>query len=157
MGEVPGRAARKMKIDGKALVDKERSNPAHVVVSTSNTGSVRFTNCSFWGGGGVNNVARVAGKGFINFGDCAFRHWGGPDQSLPAFDIEGGTVQVHDCQFNWNSPQGAVGAKATGALFANNTYTGEWRLTAPKGANVQATGNLRADCAFPGQMKPEKK
>ncbi len=123
MGEVPGRAARRMNIDGLALVDRENSNPAQIVVGETNTGSVRFMNCSFWGQ--ANNIARIAGKGWINFGDCAFRQWGGRDQSIPAFDIQGGVAQVHDCQFNWNAPQFAIGPEARGVIAANNTYTGE--------------------------------
>ena len=157
MGEVPGRAARKLGIDGRAMVDKEKSNPTHIVVNETNQGSVRFVNCTFWGGSGVNHVARVAGKGIINFGDCAFRHWGGPEASLPAFVIEGGVAQIHDCQFNWNAPQFSIGPNANGALIANNTYTGEWRVEAPEGANVMAANNLRADSPYPGPKKPEKK
>ena len=151
MGEVPGRSARKQGIDGKALVDQENSNPTHVVVSETNQGSVRFSNCTFWGG--ANHVARVAGKGWINFGDCAFRQWGGPEAALPAFVADGGNLQVHDSQFNWNAPQFAIGPHANGTLIVNNTYTGEWRGTAPDGANVQAANNLRADSFFPGPQK----
>ncbi|MCX7014327.1 MAG: hypothetical protein NTW86_17545 [Candidatus Sumerlaeota bacterium] len=41
-------------------------------------------------------------------------------------------------------------------MIANNTYTGEWRVAAPDGANVLSANNLRADSFFPGPKKIER-
>jgi len=141
MGWVAGRKAKPRGIPEDIFVDKENSNPACVVIAGSNAGSVRFTNCSFWGG--ANNICRQDGTGPVVFGDCAFRNWGGDERDIPAFDVQGAVLQVHDSHFMSDAPQLNVGPKASGVIMRGNSYVGEWRSNAPENVNLSIEGNLR--------------
>ena len=44
-----------------------------VRVGQTNSGSVRFVNCAFWGP--CNQIAKIEGRGTVGFSDCTFVQW----------------------------------------------------------------------------------
>ncbi|HTQ11375.1 MAG TPA: hypothetical protein VMI31_15020, partial [Fimbriimonadaceae bacterium] len=72
-------------------------DPTMIRISPTNTGSVRFSNCAFWGP--CNQIAWIEGKGTVGFGDCTFVQW-----KKNAIDALGGAVLVRGCEFRDNQP-----------------------------------------------------
>jgi hypothetical protein len=71
--------------DGKdepLCVGAERT---HVVVQSSNTGSVKFLHSNFWGP--VKMSAQVGGSGTVAFNDCSFLAWDCPDSTAPCLQV----------------------------------------------------------------------
>ena len=79
-------------------------DPSMVVISSTNTGVVRFTNCAFWGP--CNQCAEIAGLGTVGFSDCTFVQWDGRNEGRFAVHATGGTVLVRGCDFR--EDKGAV-------------------------------------------------
>jgi hypothetical protein len=72
-------------------------DPTMVRVEKSNSGSVRFVNCAFWGP--CNQIAKIAGQGTIGFGDCTFVQWDRSKEGRAAIQAESGTLLVRGCEF----------------------------------------------------------
>jgi hypothetical protein len=102
-------------------------DPTMVRVEATNSGSVRFVNCAFWGP--CNQIAKVAGKGTVGFSDCSFVQWDRNNQGLPALQFTGGTVLVRGCEFQANKPQIELGEKVRRAVISDNIITGKPRIT----------------------------
>jgi len=110
-------------------------DPTMIEVAQSNTGSVRFVNCAFWGP--CNQIAKIAGAGTVGFGDCTFVQWGGQDGTRPAIQAQSGTVLVRGCEFRQDRPQIQLGEKVTRAVIAENIFTGAERITNQSKGNIQ--------------------
>ena len=82
-------------------------DPTMVEVKASNTGSVRFVNCAFWGP--CNQIAHVAGKGTVGFGDCTFVQWDRKKAGVPALRAESGSLLVRGCEFQEDKPHIELG------------------------------------------------
>ena len=102
-------------------------DPTMVRVETTNSGSVRFVNCAFWGP--CNQIARIAGKGTVGFGDCSFVQWGGAAKDRFALDIQSGTALVHGCEFRQDLQQIRLGEGVRRAVVTGNVFAGEQRIT----------------------------
>ena len=61
-----------------------------VDVQSSNTGSIRFMNSSFWGP--CHQSAKMAGTGTAGFSDCIFVQWDRNGGGWAAIQVVGGTV-----------------------------------------------------------------
>jgi hypothetical protein len=72
-------------------------DPTMVDVLPTNSGAVRFSNCSFWGP--CNQIAKANGTGLLGFGDCTFVQWDGRHTGAPAILAQGGTLMVRGCEF----------------------------------------------------------
>jgi len=72
-------------------------DPTMVAISQTNTGSVRFSNCAFWGP--CNQIARIEGRGTVGFSDCTFVQW-----KKSAIEALQGTVLVRGCEFREDRP-----------------------------------------------------
>ena len=48
-------------------------DPTMVEVGPTNSGSVRLSNCAFWGP--CNQISKIAGNGTVGFSDCTFCAW----------------------------------------------------------------------------------
>lgn len=110
-------------------------DPTMVSVAETNSGSVRFVNCAFWGP--CNQVAKIAGTGTVGFSDCTFTQWGGKEGTLAAIQATGGTVLVRGCEFRQDRPQITLGPKVRRAVIAENVFTGAQRVTNESTGNVQ--------------------
>ncbi|HVV71484.1 MAG TPA: glycosyl hydrolase family 28-related protein [Verrucomicrobiae bacterium] len=114
-------------------------DPTMVRVEGSNTGSVRFVNCAFWGP--CNQIAKIAGRGTVGFTDCSFVQWDRKKEGLHALQVESGTVLVRGCEFREDKPQIALGEKVARAIIADNVIRGELRLDNQSKGKVKVTDN----------------
>ena len=102
-------------------------DPTMVSVTTTNTGSVRFVNCAFWGP--CHQIAKVAGKGTVGFSDCTFVQWDKQNDGRPALKVDSGTVLVRGCEFRENKAQIELGEGVRRAVITGNIFTGKARIT----------------------------
>ena len=114
-------------------------DPTMVEVRNSNTGSVRFVNCAFWGP--CNQIARIAGKGTVGFGDCTFVQWDHNKQGLPALRAEGGSLIVRGCEFQEDKPQIELGESVRRAVIMGNIFTGKARVANQSKGQITLTDN----------------
>jgi hypothetical protein len=101
-------------------------DPTMVEVGPTNTGSVRFSNCAFWGP--CNQIAKIAGRGTIGFSDCTFVSWDRHDEGRCALQVKGGSVLVRGCEFQVDKPQIDLGADVRRAVVADNLIKGKLRV-----------------------------
>lgn len=101
-------------------------DPTMVRVESSNTGSVRFSNCAFWGP--CNQIALLAGKGTVGFGDCTFVQWDRKNEQRAAIRSESGRLLIRGCEFQSDKPHVYLGEKATRAILSDNIAPGELRV-----------------------------
>lgn len=115
-------------------------DPTEVVVGPANHGSVRFSNCAFWGPS--HQIARVDGKGTVGFSDCTFCAWDRDKEGRPALQINGGSVLVRGCEFQANKPQIALGTNVMRAVIADNLVRGKLRLKNESSRQVEIHDNV---------------
>jgi hypothetical protein len=101
-------------------------DPTMVRVESTNSGSVRFVNCAFWGP--CNQIARIAGKGTVGFSDCTFVQWDRNKEDRAALQIESGTILVRGCEFRENKPQISLGESVQRAVISDNVINGKQRI-----------------------------
>jgi len=110
-------------------------DPTMIEIAQSNTGSIRFVNCAFWGP--CNQIAKIGGMGTVGFGDCTFVQWGGKDGDRPALQAQSGTVLIRGCEFRQDRPQIQLGKDVSRAIIAENIFTGTERIINQSKGNVQ--------------------
>ena len=114
-------------------------DPTMIRVDKDNHGSVRFSNCAFWGP--CNRIAALDGKGTVGFGDCTFSQWGHnkDDRTFAAIEALGGSVLIRGCEFQEDKPQVVLRDGVTRAIVSENIITGAERIVnESKGAVVIA-------------------
>ena len=114
-------------------------DPTMVEVGPTNSGSVRFVNCAFWGP--CNQIAKVAGKGTVGFSDCTFVQWDQKREGRPALKLDSGTVLVRGCEFRENKPQIELGEGIRRAVITGNVLTGKERITNRSKGQVKLADN----------------
>ena len=114
-------------------------DPTMVDVKPTNTGSIRFVNCAFWGE--CNQVAKIAGKGTVGFSDCTFCAWGGAKHDKAAINATGGAVLVRGCEFEADGLQVDLKANVRRAVITDNIITGKTRISNSSKGNVQISNN----------------
>ncbi len=114
-------------------------DPTMIDVKPTNTGTVRFVNCAYWGP--CNQIAKIAGTGTVGFGDCTFVQWGGKEKNRHALHVDSGTVLVRGCEFRQDRPQIHLGENVRRAVIAENIFTGAKRITNQSKGNVQIALN----------------
>ena len=112
-----------------------------ISVGTTNTGSVRFVNCAFWGP--CNQIAKIAGQGTVAFSDCTFMQWDHKNEGKPALQIESGTIMVRGCEFQQDKPQLELGENVRRAVVSDNLLKGEPRLINHSKLAVKLIGDER--------------
>ncbi len=101
-------------------------DPTMVRVESSNSGSVRFVNCAFWGP--CHQIAEIAGKGTAGFSDCTFVQWDRDNENRPAIKATSGSVLVRGCEFRQDKPQVELGEDVRRAVISGNLITGTTRI-----------------------------
>ncbi len=101
-------------------------DPTMIRVGPNNSGSVRFVNSAFWGP--CNQIAKIAGKGTVGFGDCTFVQWDRNSEGRAAIQAEGGNVLVRGCEFQENKPQLELGGGVQRAVITGNLMRGPQRI-----------------------------
>jgi len=111
---------------GYALLDPPRS--MMVRVGPRNRGTVRFSNCAFWGP--TDRCALIEGQdiGMVCFANCTFAEWP-EDRSIPPEQCArrdpciaalGGSIMVRGCEFRDHKPQVHLGPGLRGAIVTDN-------------------------------------
>jgi len=114
-------------------------DPTMVVVGPANAGSARFVNCAFWGP--CNQIARIAGRGTIGFGDCTFMQWDGRNEGRAALQVQAGSVVIRGCEFQEDKPQIELGEKVRRAVISDNLFTGPERIANHSKGAVKIANN----------------
>lgn len=115
-------------------------DPTMVEVKSTHSGTVRFVNCAFWGP--CNQIAKVAGKGTVGFGDCTFVQWDKQNEGRHAIQVTEGSVIVRGCEFKQSKPQVELGEGVRRAIVTDNLMTGPVRITNRSPGLVQIINNL---------------
>jgi hypothetical protein len=115
-------------------------DPTMIEIAQDNTGSIRFVNCAFWGP--CNQIAKIAGRGTVGFGDCTFTQWGGKEGNRPAIQAHSGTILIRGCEFRQDRPQVQLGKDVKRAIIAENIFEGPERIINQSKGNVQMGLNV---------------
>ncbi|MFI5387332.1 MAG: glycosyl hydrolase family 28-related protein [Fimbriimonadales bacterium] len=107
-------------------------DPTMVRVSPSNIGSVRFSNCAFWGP--CNQIARLEGKGTVGFSDCTFVQW-----KKTAIEALSGTILLRGCEFRQDLPGVHAGAGSI-VTISDCVGSGAQGVLADPGSKVKSRG-----------------
>jgi hypothetical protein len=94
--------------------------PVEVRVLPTNTGSVQFQNCAFWGP--AHHIASLAGTGVVTFNNCHFQEWA---KGVPAIQASEGSLSVIGCTFSRESPQAELGEGVRSAVIMGNQVKGK--------------------------------
>jgi len=98
-----------------------------IIVNSTNTGPLKFTNCGFWGVNGVTDThAKISGSGQVSFIGSHFIYWANQNAAAPAIDVSGKAgVTVDACDFmDDNHNQIALGANVQAAIITSNRCRG---------------------------------
>jgi hypothetical protein len=101
-------------------------DPTMVGIGPKNTGTVRFSNCAFWGP--CNQIARIEGQGTVGFNGCTFVQWDGRNADLPAIEALDGTVLIKDCEFRENKLDVRLGPSVKRAIIGGNLVPKTFRI-----------------------------
>ena len=94
--------------------------PAEVRVLGTNTGSVQFQNCAFWGP--AHHIASTAGTGVVTFNNCHFQDW---KEGVTAIQASEGSLSVIGCTFSRESPQVELAEAVRSAVIMGNQIKGK--------------------------------
>ncbi|MBI2929062.1 MAG: hypothetical protein HYY24_25645 [Verrucomicrobia bacterium] len=114
-------------------------DPTMIEVKATNTGSVRFVNCAFWGP--CNQIAKVAGKGTVGFSDCTFVQWDHKNEGRHALQVSGGSVIVRGCEFRARKPQIELGDQVRRAVVTGNLLSGKSAISNRSKGAVEIANN----------------
>ncbi len=98
-------------------------DPTMVKVTSGNKGSVRFSNCAFWGP--CNQVAILEGNGTVGFSDCTFVQW---KSDHPAIDARSGKLLVRGCEFRQDGAHIKLGGEVQKSVIEGNIANGEVKV-----------------------------
>ncbi len=136
---VEGSAPYGLLISNGEFVSFHGPDPTMVEVKPTNSGTVRFANCAFWGP--CNQIAKIAGKGTVGFGDCTFVQWDRKKEGRAAVRVESGTVLVRGCEFRENKAQIELGEDVRRAVITGNVLTGKERIANRSKGQVKISDN----------------
>ena len=124
------------------FVSIDGDDPTMVVVGPENKGTVRFSNCAFWGP--ANRNAVINGTGTVGFGDCTFVNWASKNKESRSIEVYGGSVLVRGCEFKADKPQILLGENVARAIITDNLMNGEERIENKSTGAVVIKDNLGA-------------
>jgi hypothetical protein len=115
-------------------------DPTMVRVDATNSGSVRFVNCAFWGP--CNQIAKIDGIGTVGFSDCTFVQWDRNKEGRYALQVNGGKISVRGCEFREAKPQISLGEKVRSAVITDNLIRGPVRIDNQTKASAAISNNV---------------
>lgn len=102
-------------------------NSTQIVVTASNSGSVRLVNTAFWGPS--HQIARLDGSGTVGFGDCIFSQWDATGAGLYAISVTGtGNLLVRGCEFQQVGNQVQLGQQVKKSVITGNIIQGPLKI-----------------------------
>lgn len=114
-------------------------DPTMIEVKPSNRGTVRFSNCAFWGP--CHQIGKLAGQGTVGFSDCTFVHWDQKKEGRAAIQAVDGTVLIRGCDFQQDKPQIDLGEAVQRAVISDNVTRGKLRLANRSQGVVKVSNN----------------
>jgi hypothetical protein len=114
-------------------------DPTMIEVMKTNQGSVRFSNCAFWGP--CHQIAKIAGTGTVGLSDCTFTQWDSKREGRHAVQVESGTVLIRGCEFRERKPQVELGPKVRRAVVSDNVVTGKLQISNKSAGSVHIANN----------------
>jgi hypothetical protein len=114
-------------------------DPTMVEVTPTNTGSVRFVNCAFWGP--CHQIAKIAGRGTVGFSDCTLVQWDAKKEGRHAIQANGGTLLVRGCEFREAKAQIELREGVRRAVISDNVFRGAAQIANRAEGNVQIANN----------------
>ena len=139
-------------ITGGQLVSFKGDNPTQLVVSPTNTGSVRLVNCSFWGPAFQN--ARIEGTGFVSFSDCFLSNWNKEVGDQPLITALSGRLQVNNSTFATEQVSVELGPNVANAIIRGNNGPGGVKVVNKGEAPLMMSDN---EVVPPAAPKPAAK
>lgn len=115
-------------------------DPTMLEVRKTNKGTVRFSNCAFWGP--CNQIAKISGTGTIGFGDCTFMQWDSKREGRHAIQVESGTVLVRGCEFKESKNQIELKPNVSRAVVSDNVVNGSVRIKNESNGQTSVHGNV---------------
>ncbi len=109
-------------------------DPTMIAIGPGNTGSVRFTNCAFWGP--CNQIAKVAGSGTVGFTDCTFMQWDAKREGRAALQLSSGTILVKGCEFREAKKQIAIEKGVKKGVVTGNVVQGPLKIENRSQGNI---------------------
>jgi hypothetical protein len=116
-----------------------------VVAGASNTGTVQFQNCAFWGPS--NQIAKIDGSGYVSFNNCNFCDWAAKGKDVPAFSVLGGALSITGCNFRQKKRLVEIGPNAESLIFTSNHLAGSLQIANPNGIQAQIGLNVEGQPA----------
>ena len=128
-----------MLITNGEFVSFSGPNPTMVEVKATNKGTLRFSNCAFWGP--ADQIARIEGTGTVGFGDCTFVQWDGKNAGRAAIEAAGGTLMVRGSEFREDKLAIRLAPAVRRAVVSGNVFSGPARIENTSLGRVQISGN----------------
>ncbi|MBD3180898.1 hypothetical protein GF312_01330 [Candidatus Poribacteria bacterium] len=122
------------------FVSMRAKDPVEIIVGPENTGTISFNNCAFWGP--ANQIARIAGDGFVSFLQCNFVYWDHAKKKAAAVEATGGNVSVQNCNFQHDAKKIHLGSDVNSAIIRGNQMMGEIDITNESSGSVQIGFNV---------------
>jgi len=112
------------------------ADPTQIVVTGSNSGSLRIVNSAFWGPS--NQIAKIDGSGTVGFSDCIFNFWDADGKGRYAIQAAGsGNLLVRGCDFQKDGNQVQMQGSLRRAVIAGNVIMGRERIQDGGVGNLQ--------------------
>lgn len=125
---------------------------AGIVINDSNSGPVKFTNCSFFSYGLSPFHVKLKGSGHLTLNACHFTGWDAVEgkeweptmgKGVPAIDAQSGSLIVSACDFmDDQHNQIYLGPKVESAVIMGNRLRGGSRITNESKGDVQIGLNV---------------
>ncbi len=117
-------------------------DPTMIEVGPEHAGSVRFVNCAFWGP--CHQIARIAGRGTVGFGDCTLVEWDKNNEGRAAVQVTSGSVMLRGCEFRANKAQIKLGEGVQRAVITDNMVRGKLQVDNQSKGSVQIANNAES-------------
>ncbi len=137
------------------FVSIDGPDPTMLRVAETNKGTVRFSNCAFWGP--CNRNAVIAGTGVIGFSDCTFSQWDSKKKGCYSIEATGGSLLVRGCEFKQNRPQVLLSGDLQRAVITDNLFAGTKRVKNKSKGVVIVKNNAPTRRIGEGPDAPAKK
>jgi len=125
-----------------ASLAQDSENPTQVEINKTNSGSVRFENCSFWGEP-IHNVLSHS-SGCVSLSNCYMSSWRKSDNPTPLILADNGKLQVIGCTFATGQPSIALRPGLKHAIIMGNNGENGVRIVNEIGKKAVITGNEAA-------------
>jgi len=125
------------------FVSIDGPDPTMIRVGEKHSGTVRFSNCAFWGPCNRNVV--MDGPGTIGFSDCTFVQWDHKKEGGHAIEANGGSLLVRGCEFKEDKPQILLGKGVQRAIITDNLVKGTLRITKKTKGQTVIENNVPTD------------